>query len=113
MTRKLPKRVYLKHGSLWFVDIERKWHKLCRAEAGEVVMYQALAARLEALPLTRMPAAIARFKQEYLPGLAVTTQKEHARLLDVAGDEFAAFDVPDVQPSDISRSIKNRCSCDG
>ena len=108
MTRKLPKRVYLKHGSLWFVDIERKWHKLCRAEAGELAMCQALAARLEALPLNRMPAAIARFKLDYLPGLAVTTQKEHDRLLDVAGDEFAAFDVPDVQPSDISRSIKNR-----
>ena len=68
MTRKLPKRVYLKHGSLWFVDIERKWHKLCRADAGELAMYQALAARLEALPLSRMPAAIAKFKTPQLKG---------------------------------------------
>lgn len=108
MTRKYPPRVYLKHGSLWFVDLARKWHKLCRADAGEVVMYQALAALVAALPLSRIPAAIARFKDEYLPGLAVTTQKEHERLLDIAGEEFEAFDVPDVEPSDVSRSIKNR-----
>src|SRR5712691_6158359 len=107
MTRKLPKRVYLKHGSLWFVDIGRRWHKLCRAGAGEAAMYQALAARLEVFPLRRMPAAIVRFKEEYLSGLAISTQKEHARLLDVAAGEFADFDVPDVQPSDVARSIRN------
>lgn len=106
--RKLPRRVYPKHGSLWFVDIARKWHKLCRADAGEAAMYQALAARIEALPLNRMPAAIAQFKLDYLPSLAVTTQKEHARLLDVAADEFEDFDVPDVQPSDVALSVKNR-----
>jgi integrase len=105
--RKLPRRVYLNHGSLWFVDIERKWHRLCRADAGELAMYQALAARIEALPLNRMPAAIARFKLEYLPGLAATTQKEHTRLLDVAADEFEEFDVADVQPSDVARSVRN------
>ena len=107
MNRKYPPRVYPKHGSLWFVDIARKWHKLCRVDAGEAAMYQALAARLEVLPLRRMPAAIATFEQDYLRSLAVSTQKEHARLLDVAAGEFADFDVPDVQPSDIARSIKN------
>jgi integrase len=108
MTRKYPKRVYLKHGSLWFVDLGRRWHKLCREDAGEVAMFQALARHLEKLPLSRMPAAIAKFKLEYLPGLALTSQKEHKRLLDIAADEFEAFDVPEVQPSDIARSVKQR-----
>lgn len=103
---KLPKRVYAKHGSYWFVDIERRWHKLARVVDGEAKMYSALAARLEAVPPTRMPMAIATFKREYLPGLAVTTQKEHARLLDIAAGEFTEFDVADVRPADVSMSVK-------
>lgn len=105
---KLPTRVYAKHGSYWFVDLpDRKWHKLCRIAEGEAKMYEALAGRLKAPPLNRMPAAIVAFKADYLAGLAASTQKEHARLLDIAGEEFAEFDVADVQPVDVSRSVKH------
>src|SRR5258708_14041241 len=105
--RKSPLRVYPKHGALWFVDLERRWHKLCRIDAGEAAMYEALAKLHQELPLSRIPAAIAKFKLDYLPGLAVTTQKEHARLLDVPADEFEQFAVADVQPSDVARSVTN------
>ena len=105
--RKYPLRVYPKHGSLWFVDLERRWHKLCRIDAGEAAMYEALAKLHQELPLSRIPAAIAKFKAEYLPGLAVSTQKEHERLLDIAAEDLEAFDVPDVQPSDVARSVRN------
>lgn len=107
MPRKLPNRVYEKHGSYWFVDLERRWHKLCRVADGEAKMYQALAAIIEAPPLSRMPAAIVAFKRDYLVGLAPSTQKEHERLLDIAANEFAGFDVPEVQPVDVSRSVRN------
>jgi len=105
--KKLPKRVYEKHGSLWFVDLNRKWHKLCRADAGEAKMYLALAAIVEAPPMSRMPVAIGAFKADYLPGLAASTQKEHERLLDIAAVDFEGFDVHEVTPADIARSVKN------
>jgi hypothetical protein len=107
MKRRLPNRVYENHGSYWFVDLERRWHKLCRVAEGEAAMYAALSARVNALPLSRFTAAIAKFKAEYLKGLAASTQKEHERLLDVAGEEFADFGVAEVQPTDVARSVKN------
>ncbi len=30
----LPSRVYEKNGAWYFVDIRRKWHKLCRVSEG-------------------------------------------------------------------------------
>ncbi len=106
--RRLPKRVYEKHGSLWFVDAATgRWHKLCRAADGEAKMYLALSQILEAPPATRMPQAIGAFKADYLRGLAASTQREHARLLDIAAAEFVEFDVADVRPADVSRSVKN------
>lgn len=105
--RKLPRRVYEKHGSYWFVDRQRVWYKLSRVSDGEAKMYLALAARLETHSLTSVPAAIGAFKNEYLPTLAACTRKEHARLLDIAANEFEKFEVGDVQPSDIARSVKN------
>lgn len=69
-------------------------------------MYAALSARLDAAPPSCMPIAIATFKREHLPGLAVTTQKEHARLLEKAAAEFAEFEVADVRPADVSTSVK-------
>jgi len=102
----LPRRVYAKHGSLWFVDHARRWHKLCRVTDGEARMYLALAALVDAPPASRMPAAIGAFKAEVLRTLAPSTQREHARLLDIAAVEFGGFDVVDVQPADVSRSVK-------
>lgn len=105
--RKLPRRVYVKHSTYWFVDLTRRWHKLSRVNDGEAKMYLALAARIDAPPLSRMPGAVGAFKAEYLPGLAMTTQKEHERLLDIAAEEFSNFDVADVRPTDVARSVKN------
>ncbi|MCC6530959.1 MAG: tyrosine-type recombinase/integrase [Burkholderiales bacterium] len=102
-----PPRVYPKHGSLWFVDHERKWHKLCRIDAGEAALHAALAKILDAPPITGMPAAIAAFKRVYLRSLAPSSQKEHERLLDIAADEFEAFEVADVEPADVLESATN------
>jgi hypothetical protein len=38
----LPARVYEKHGTWWFVDINRKWHKLCRVSEGLMRLYAQL-----------------------------------------------------------------------
>src|SRR5438552_1304970 len=36
-------RVYAKYGSYYFVDLARKWHRLCRVSEGEPAMLRALA----------------------------------------------------------------------
>lgn len=70
-------------------------------------MYAQLAKHINALPLSRFAAAIARFKSEYLKTLAPSTQPEYERLLDLAADDFADFEIADVRPTDIARSVKN------
>jgi integrase len=55
----------------------------------------------------KLPAAVATFKLEYLPTLAVSTRKEHERNLDRIAEDFAAFRVAEVRPTDVSRFLKN------
>lgn len=105
--RELPRRVYAKHGSYYFVDIDYRWHKLCRVDQGVARMYTELAKRLALPAADRLPAAVATFKLEYLPTLAVSTRKEHERNLDRIAEDFAAFRVAEVRPTDVSRFLKN------
>ena len=98
----LPAYVRIRHGSYQY-----KGKKLCRVEDGEAAMYQALA-KTKALPaIDKIPAAVAKFKLEYLPRLAPSTRKEHARLLDIFAADFSEFRVDQVEAPAIKRSIKN------
>jgi len=70
-------------------------------------MYAALA-KIKALPgIDMVPAAVAKFKLEYLPRLAPSTRKEHERLLDIFAVDFAEFRVELVDAPAIKRSVKN------
>lgn len=40
---RLPNRVYAKHGAYYFVDLSRKWHRLCAIKDGLPTMYRELA----------------------------------------------------------------------
>jgi integrase len=94
--------VRIRHGSYQY-----KGRKLCRVEDGEAAMYHALA-KSKALPAIDMvPAAVAKFKVEYLPRLAASTRKEHTRLLDIFAKDFADFRVDQVDAPAIKRSVKN------
>ncbi|MBE0612114.1 MAG: hypothetical protein IH604_00455 [Burkholderiales bacterium] len=70
-------------------------------------MYEALT-KAKALPqIDMVPAAVAKFKLEYLARLAPSTRKEHARLLDIFAADFSEFRVDQVEAPAIKRSIKN------
>src|SRR5262245_3985366 len=106
--RHLPRRVYASDGAYYFVDHGGTWHRLSRMEDGEAAMYDALARLKEAADHPDlMPEAIAAFKIEYLPTLAVSTRVEHGRMLNCIAQDFYAARVPDVRPKDISRFLKN------
>lgn len=98
----LPAYVRIRFGSYVYRD-----KKLCRVSEGETAMYEALA-KVKALPaIDLVRAAVAKFKLEYLPRLAPSTRKEHARLLDIFAEDFAEFRVDQVDAPAIKRSIKN------
>jgi integrase len=105
--RHLPHRVYASDGAYYFVDLAGDWHWLSRVEDGEPAMYSALAKVKDAADNPdSMPEAIAAFKLEYLPTLAVTTRVEHGRMLDKIAHDFHGARVPDVRPKDVSRFLK-------
>lgn len=98
----LPDYVRIRHGSYLYRD-----KKLCRVEDGEARMYEVLA-RLKKAPATdSIPAAVERFKGEYLKILSASVRKEHERLLDVFAADFAEYTVHQVTAVEVRRSISN------
>ncbi|HXC41472.1 MAG TPA: hypothetical protein VN667_21255, partial [Burkholderiales bacterium] len=100
---KLPAYVRIRFGSYLYKD-----KKLCRADAGESAMYEALAKLLKGLDISTVPAAVAIFKLEYLPTLKASSRTEHAALLDIFADEFEDFRVDQVRAHHIKAACKAR-----
>lgn len=102
MTRSdLPRRVYEKHGSYYFVTPAAKWIRLCRVSDGLPAMYRALA-RLtdQEANSQRMPAVISRWmdskREEWSPGHA----EDQERIAKHMAARFAEF-----LPSDVSTPV--------
>ncbi len=105
--RGLPRRVYIRNGSYYLVDISGRWHCLCRVSEGEPAMYAALAVALKGEPRKGdMRSALARFQSVHLPPLAYTTRKEYERNYEVIANEFEDFDVAQVQPRHIVKFLR-------
>lgn len=88
------KRVYSRFGSYYFVDTGGKWHRLTPVADGEPAMLRALA-KHQTGPLGApgtMPALIAAWRADKLPGYAESTRDEYDRMLRVI--EASARDVP-------------------
>ena len=96
----LPRRVYAKHGALWFVDVRNRWHRLGSADMPASALHKALGALLEAAPAGTMAALIERYTREVLarkaPRTQATQRHELARLVKV----FGHMAPGDVQPAD-------------
>lgn len=89
MTRKggLPRRVYLRHGRFFYVDLAGKWHPLTRERDGLPAMYRALASLTDAeRESDRMPAVITRWADskkvagDWSDGQAVDMERVAGRL---------------------------------
>lgn len=107
MKRHLPRRVYEKHGSFWYVDLDRKWHKLCRINLGLPTMYRELARLSEReADSDRMPAVIARWADSKRPSWAVATERNMDRAVRVLGDAFAEFAPAQVTTPICSQFLK-------
>ena len=101
MKRDLPRRVYLKHGAYWFVDLARKWHRLCAEKDGLPAMYRALAALSEREATSdRMPAVISRWMDEKRPTWAAETLRNKERMEIVLARKLAEFTPASITTAD-------------
>lgn len=105
----LPSRVYEKNGAWYFVDIRRKWHKLCRVSDGLTALYSALAninRDLDERQTNTMPALIDAWLLAKLASYAPKTQEEYRRMATFIRSEFdAQWQVDEVEPKDIARFL--------
>ena len=72
----LPKRVYLRRGTYYFVDYLGKWHRLGITLSG---MYRRLADFVEDTPIKTMGDLFDRYEIEVIPTKAPRTQKDNSR----------------------------------
>ncbi len=101
MTRKgaPARRVYLRSGRWYFVDLKGKWHALTKERDGLPAMYRALAALTDAeLNSDRMPAVVSRWVQSKIDAGDWTdgTQVDVERAADRISKRFADFRPSDV-----------------
>ncbi|QRQ86299.1 tyrosine-type recombinase/integrase [Cupriavidus oxalaticus] len=105
----LPSRVYEKNGAWYFVDIRRKWHKLCRVSDGLTALYTALASinrDRDERRMNTMPALVDAWLLAKLGSYAPKTQEEYRRMATFIRSEFDdQWLVEDVEPKDIARFL--------
>lgn len=105
----LPSRVYEKNGAWYFVDIKRKWHKLCRVSAGLTELYTALASvnrDRDERQTNTMPALIDSWLLAKLSSYAAKTQEEYRRMATfIRSESDSQWLVEDVEPKDIARFL--------
>ncbi len=97
------KRVFVSHGAFFFVDRERKWHRLCAVKDGEPAMLRALA-KLRNAPASRpgsVPALIADWKAGPLQRYAECTRKDYGLMLTNIEAAMRDLDVAEVTSHDI------------
>lgn len=105
----LPARVYEKHGSYWFVDAKRKWHKLCRVADGLSTLYAELAKftrESDDRPTDTMPGLIDDWMLKKLGKYALSTREEYRRMALFIKTEFDdEWQISDVKPTHIARFL--------
>lgn len=101
--RKLPPRVYAKHGAYYFVTLERKWIRLGTTKAE---MYAKLASLEGETRYGTMDALISRYLREVTPGKAKNSRdkdEQHAKALRAwCGQEHPQ----NITPPDVARFLR-------
>jgi integrase len=96
----LPRRVYAKHGALWFVDRSNKWHRLGPATMTLPAVLRAVAPFHDGGDDGLMSGLLSRYKREVLPSKAPKTVRDQLLELDRLGKVFGHMRPLDVEPSD-------------
>lgn len=104
----LPRRVYPKHGALWFVDKDNGWHRLSD-ENDLAEMYKQLAKFVPSnKPLHTMNDVFDKFIVEKLPLLAPRTQSDYQGYIENLRLFFGEAPPEDVTAGDVFDYRKKR-----
>lgn len=97
----LPKRVYRKNGSFWYVDSSNEWHKLAPLDKYDK-MLTALGHLLSSdAPAETVETLWARYQIDVLPQLAKKTQQGRRNDMKQPLVAFGKMNPQDVQPHHI------------
>ena len=82
----LPRRVYAKHGTYYFVDKTNKWHRLGTTIVDAMTTYADLLA--SGTPITKMGQLFDRYQREVVPEKATATQAANTKELALLRQAF-------------------------
>ena len=94
----LPRRVYLRSGTYWYVQQSGKWIKLGRSKSE---MYAGLS-QIHGEQLDRMSAVFDRYRKDVLPNKAASTQATQSIQLKNLQDIFGKMRPASIRKSDIA-----------
>lgn len=110
MKSDLPKRVFEKNGSYYYVTpngTKRKWTKLCRVKEGMPALYRALAELTAADVLDdSMPKLIGDWLREVSATHSKKTQANDSYMCREVGKAFIEFRASQVKPPDVVDFLK-------
>lgn len=107
----LPSRVYEKNGAWYFVDIKRKWHKLCRVSDGLTRLYTELAAinrDTEVSDDEMMSGLVDAWLLAKLPTYAHSTQENYRAMAVNIKAAFVKYRVDEVQPKTVAEFLDKK-----
>lgn len=108
--RDLPRNVFLKSGTYWYVRAEgakRRWLKLCRVKDGLPAMYMALSkVTTEKAVDDMVPKIIADWQKEVGVDRSDKTKANDAYVTREIADSFQEFRANQVKPTDVTEFLK-------
>jgi len=108
MSHGLPKRTYAKHGAYFFVDHDRKWHRLCAVSAGIASMYRALAQLHDAHGNDeRMPAVIVKWLEASRPEWGSSRKRNVETIAGALSASFCDFKPDEVKTTDCAEYLSH------
>jgi integrase len=101
----LPERVYISHGSHFYVDRANKWHNLGRKYAEAMVRYAGLICTDKGKTISQI---MDRYIRDVIPGKAHATQIDNLREIDQLRPVFGAMNPSQITPTHIHQYLDKR-----
>lgn len=102
----LPKRVYFKHGSYFYVDLMRKWHNLGKEYPTAMVKWAELVNR--PVVINTMNQLFDRYMQEIAPLKSEASYRQNLQQIRYLRSVFGDMKPEDVTPVDVYAYIDAR-----
>ena len=103
----LPKRCYAKHGAVYYVDVNHKWHRLCSMREGLPAVYREyvrIAVKID--HPASMPNVVREWLNDPAHQWAEKTRKDREAVGALITKAFAEYSANDVTTADVAQFLK-------